>query len=95
MLSELLSTDTPNLATLILVVLALSFSHVLICNLYIAGIRFEVVMEISVLDLPFYVQSSCILEFDGASKGNPGQAGAGAILRAADGSMVLFLACQP
>ncbi|GFP98894.1 uncharacterized protein mb2253c [Phtheirospermum japonicum] len=28
---------------------------------------------------------SCILEFDGASKGNPGQAGAGAVLRVADG----------
>ncbi|XP_051121002.1 uncharacterized protein LOC127244503 isoform X2 [Andrographis paniculata] len=34
---------------------------------------------------------SCILEFDGASKGNPGQAGAGAVLRAADGSMVFKL----
>ncbi|KZV57709.1 hypothetical protein F511_03169 [Dorcoceras hygrometricum] len=32
--------------------------------------------------------SSCILEFDGASKGNPGPAGAGAVLRAADGNMV-------
>ncbi|XP_042021370.1 uncharacterized protein Mb2253c-like [Salvia splendens] len=74
-----------------LVVLALSFSHVLFCNLYIAGIRFEVVMKISQLDLPFYVQSSCILEFDGASKGNPGQAGAGAILRSADGNMVFRL----
>ncbi|KAL5740176.1 hypothetical protein ACOSP7_029057 [Xanthoceras sorbifolium] len=31
---------------------------------------------------------ACIIEFDGASKGNPGQAGAGAVLRAADGSMV-------
>ncbi|KAI9154200.1 hypothetical protein LWI28_022599 [Acer negundo] len=31
---------------------------------------------------------SCILEFDGASKGNPGQAGAGAVLRAEDGSVV-------
>ncbi|XP_015967750.1 uncharacterized protein LOC107491414 [Arachis duranensis] len=31
---------------------------------------------------------SCTLEFDGASKGNPGPAGAGAILRAADGSKV-------
>lgn len=30
---------------------------------------------------------SCIIEFDGASKGNPGQAGAGAVLRAADGSV--------
>ncbi|KAL2528895.1 uncharacterized protein Fot_21496 [Forsythia ovata] len=32
--------------------------------------------------------SSCVLEFDGASKGNPGLAGAGAVLRAADGSMI-------
>lgn len=35
--------------------------------------------------------SSCFLEFDGASKGNPGQAGAGAVLRAEDGSMVCRL----
>ncbi|KAL3833214.1 hypothetical protein ACJIZ3_007950 [Penstemon smallii] len=35
--------------------------------------------------------SSCIVEFDGASKGNPGPAGAGAVLRAADGSMVFRL----
>lgn len=35
--------------------------------------------------------SSCILEFDGASKGNPGLAGAGAVLRAADGSVVFRL----
>ncbi|XP_008676863.1 putative rnase H family protein isoform X2 [Zea mays] len=31
---------------------------------------------------------SCILEFDGASKGNPGKAGAGAIIRQVDGSVV-------
>ncbi|XP_058112159.1 uncharacterized protein LOC131255456 isoform X4 [Magnolia sinica] len=31
---------------------------------------------------------SCVLEFDGASKGNPGKAGAGAVLRTEDGSMV-------
>ncbi|KAJ6926879.1 hypothetical protein NC651_011086 [Populus alba x Populus x berolinensis] len=36
-------------------------------------------------------QPSCILEFDGASKGNPGPAGAGAVLRAEDGSMVCRL----
>ncbi|CAI9111084.1 OLC1v1011220C1 [Oldenlandia corymbosa var. corymbosa] len=35
--------------------------------------------------------SSCILEFDGASKGNPGLAGAGAVLRTADGRMVFRL----
>ncbi|XP_051114781.1 uncharacterized protein LOC127240257 isoform X2 [Andrographis paniculata] len=35
--------------------------------------------------------TSCIVEFDGASKGNPGQAGAGAVLRTADGSMVFRL----
>ncbi|KAK6116493.1 hypothetical protein DH2020_049786 [Rehmannia glutinosa] len=34
---------------------------------------------------------SCTLEFDGASKGNPGQAGAGAILRSDDGSFILRL----
>ncbi|XP_042502210.1 uncharacterized protein LOC122079644 isoform X2 [Macadamia integrifolia] len=31
------------------------------------------------------VKLPCILEFDGASKGNPGQAGAGAVIRAEDG----------
>ncbi|KAK8967226.1 putative ribonuclease H protein [Platanthera guangdongensis] len=31
---------------------------------------------------------SCILEFDGASKGNPGKAGAGAVLRKGEGCMV-------
>ncbi|KAK9194720.1 hypothetical protein WN944_005427 [Citrus x changshan-huyou] len=34
---------------------------------------------------------SCTLEFDGASKGNPGQAGAGAVLRAEDGNVVYRL----
>ncbi|TMX05171.1 hypothetical protein EJD97_002032 [Solanum chilense] len=34
---------------------------------------------------------SCTLEFDGASKGNPGLAGAGAILRADDGSFICRL----
>ncbi|XP_028801947.1 uncharacterized protein LOC114757120 [Neltuma alba] len=33
----------------------------------------------------------CILEFDGASKGNPGKAGAGAILRSSDGSLICRL----
>lgn len=36
-------------------------------------------------------QLSCTIEFDGASKGNPGLAGAGAMLRADDGSMVCRL----
>lgn len=31
---------------------------------------------------------ACILEFDGASKGNPGKSGAGAILRAEDGRVI-------
>lgn len=35
--------------------------------------------------------SSCILEFDGASKGNPGQAGAGVVLRDNDGSLICKL----
>ncbi|XP_072983949.1 uncharacterized protein [Typha latifolia] len=30
----------------------------------------------------------CILEFDGASKGNPGKAGAGAVLRTEDGRLI-------
>lgn len=34
---------------------------------------------------------TCFLEFDGASKGNPGKAGAGAILRTADGTMIARL----
>ncbi|XP_010273728.1 PREDICTED: uncharacterized protein LOC104609182 isoform X2 [Nelumbo nucifera] len=34
---------------------------------------------------------SCILEFDGASKGNLGKAGAGAVLRAEDGSVIYRL----
>ncbi|XP_071693353.1 uncharacterized protein [Rutidosis leptorrhynchoides] len=34
---------------------------------------------------------TCILEFDGASKGNPGQAGAGAVLRTDDGSVICRL----
>ncbi|CAI9092843.1 OLC1v1028185C2 [Oldenlandia corymbosa var. corymbosa] len=34
---------------------------------------------------------SCTIEFDGASKGNPGQAGAGVVLRADDGSLVMKL----
>ncbi|XP_048329552.1 uncharacterized protein LOC107419636 isoform X2 [Ziziphus jujuba] len=34
---------------------------------------------------------SCILEFDGASKGNPGQAGAGAVLRTDDGLVICRL----
>ncbi|KAK7362013.1 hypothetical protein VNO77_04110 [Canavalia gladiata] len=34
---------------------------------------------------------TCMVEFDGASKGNPGKAGAGAILRANDGSLICRL----
>ncbi|XP_024625479.1 uncharacterized protein [Medicago truncatula] len=32
--------------------------------------------------------NTCIVEFDGASKGNPGKAGAGAILRSKDGNLI-------
>ncbi|XP_065859583.1 uncharacterized protein [Euphorbia lathyris] len=38
-----------------------------------------------------YDPHSCTLEFDGASKGNPGPAGAGVLLRAADGSVICRL----
>lgn len=34
---------------------------------------------------------TCIIEFDGASKGNPGQAGAGAVVRTSDGSLICKL----
>ncbi|GAU31012.1 hypothetical protein TSUD_392970 [Trifolium subterraneum] len=34
------------------------------------------------------VQKTCIVEFDGASKGNPGKAGAGAVLRSKDGNLI-------
>ncbi|KAK9060267.1 hypothetical protein SSX86_020971 [Deinandra increscens subsp. villosa] len=34
---------------------------------------------------------ACILEFDGACKGNPGQSGAGAVLRTPDGSLIYRL----
>ncbi|XP_068462750.1 uncharacterized protein [Phaseolus vulgaris] len=37
------------------------------------------------------VQRTCTLEFDGASKGNPGKSGAGAVLRAIDGSLICRL----
>nr|KYP77168.1 Uncharacterized protein Mb2253c [Cajanus cajan] len=37
------------------------------------------------------MQQTCMVEFDGASKGNPGKAGAGAILRANDGSVICRL----
>ncbi|XP_050203677.1 uncharacterized protein LOC126653784 [Mercurialis annua] len=43
------------------------------------------------LDNQSEAQSSCILEFDGASKGNPGPAGAGALLRATDGRIICRL----
>lgn len=35
-----------------------------------------------------YPQPYCTLEFDGASKGNPGPAGAGAVLRDQNGNVV-------
>lgn len=43
------------------------------------------------MQLQKLLQISCTLNFDGASKGNPGLAGAGAILRADDGSKVSIL----
>ncbi|PQQ03852.1 uncharacterized protein Pyn_36900 [Prunus yedoensis var. nudiflora] len=42
----------------------------------------------AVLESPPLNHGSCILMFDGASKGNPGLAGAGAVLRADDGSLI-------
>ncbi|KDP21304.1 hypothetical protein JCGZ_21775 [Jatropha curcas] len=43
------------------------------------------------LDNQSEAQQSCILEFDGASRGNPGPAGAGALLRTADGNVICRL----
>ncbi|EOA31134.1 hypothetical protein CARUB_v10014297mg [Capsella rubella] len=40
---------------------------------------------------PILENDSCTIEFDGASKGNPGKAGAGAVLRASDKSVLFYL----
>ncbi|KAG7575586.1 Ribonuclease H domain [Arabidopsis thaliana x Arabidopsis arenosa] len=40
---------------------------------------------------PILQNDSCTIEFDGASKGNPGKAGAGAVLRASDTSVLFYL----
>lgn len=55
------------------------------------SLNFQLTRQILIAIIIFYVQESCVLEFDGASKGNPGQAGAGAVLRAHDGSVVYIL----
>jgi hypothetical protein len=64
-------------------------------------LKFDVTMYIYNLSSPYHdrnmtyshqweclLQLSCILEFDGACKGNPGKSGAGAIIRRLDGSVV-------
>lgn len=43
---------------------------------------------VSSYNLVTFLQRSCVIEFDGASKGNPGPAGAAAVLRTDDGSLV-------
>jgi ribonuclease HI len=43
--------------------------------------------------LTWSLQLSCILEFDGACKGNPGKSGAGVIVRRPDGSLVCTTTC--
>ncbi|XP_022638906.1 uncharacterized protein LOC106765436 isoform X1 [Vigna radiata var. radiata] len=45
----------------------------------------------AVTEAPSQATRTCILEFDGASKGNPGKSGAGAVLRAVDGSLICRL----
>ncbi|KAL1211306.1 putative ribonuclease H protein [Cardamine amara subsp. amara] len=40
---------------------------------------------------PILQNDTCTIEFDGASKGNPGKSGAGAILRASDKSVLFYL----
>ncbi|XP_023547239.1 uncharacterized protein LOC111806115 [Cucurbita pepo subsp. pepo] len=54
-------------------------------------LRKHVKLEDSVVSQAPSNHESCFLEFDGASKGNPGQAGAGAVLRAHDGSVICRL----
>jgi hypothetical protein len=46
------------------------------------------ICNLSLLLFDLSLQLSCIVEFDGASKGNPGKAGAGAIIKRLDGSVV-------
>ncbi|KAM0967746.1 uncharacterized protein LOC126602539 isoform X1 [Malus sylvestris] len=46
------------------------------------------IYESAVAELPPLDRGACILHFDGASKGNPGIAGAGAVLRADDGTLI-------
>ncbi|GMP30377.1 hypothetical protein CsSME_00005072 [Camellia sinensis var. sinensis] len=55
------------------------------------GYRLQCIAVNSFLTNYQVTQLSCTIEFDGASKGNPGLAGAGAMLRADDGSMVCRL----
>ncbi|XP_068462751.1 uncharacterized protein [Phaseolus vulgaris] len=45
----------------------------------------------AVAEAPSHSTRTCTLEFDGASKGNPGKSGAGAVLRAIDGSLICRL----
>ncbi|KAB5544958.1 hypothetical protein DKX38_013070 [Salix brachista] len=67
------------------------------CNLVFPGLaskHFKILVFVNswhIETLIFYSQKSCLLEFDGASKGNPGQAGAGAVLRNDDGSLICRL----
>ncbi|RDY10234.1 hypothetical protein CR513_05279, partial [Mucuna pruriens] len=46
---------------------------------------------VAVAEVPSHATRTCIIEFDGASKGNPGKAGAGAIVRANDGNLICRL----
>ncbi|XP_047170244.1 uncharacterized protein LOC124838634 isoform X2 [Vigna umbellata] len=45
----------------------------------------------AVTEAPSQATRTCILEFDGVSNGNPGKSGAGAVLRAIDGSLICRL----
>ncbi|KAK2985329.1 hypothetical protein RJ640_029473, partial [Escallonia rubra] len=55
------------------------------------SLRKHVKLDYHVETQALFPGRSCVLEFDGASKGNPGQAGAGAVLRADDGSLICRL----
>ncbi|KAJ3693121.1 hypothetical protein LUZ60_012216 [Juncus effusus] len=69
------------------------FGHLVPCNFQqpngLASLVEETMEETS-LDKEGKMKS-CIIEFDGASKGNPGKAGAGAILRTEEGKVIAKL----
>ncbi|KAH7834813.1 hypothetical protein Vadar_019961 [Vaccinium darrowii] len=61
------------------------------CCLEANNPRKHIKLETGVMTQVQSSSRSCTIAFDGASKGNPGQAGAGVVLRADDGRMICKL----